>query len=272
MSFVTDLIISIIARFRRAPLSTAAQHRGDRTIYMCGYPISGNSWASFMLSYMLNVRYDTADGEMSPKRRPLMPLLSGTNPHQGGKRFDSILKNHGSPEDVDLRPGDAIVYIVRDGRDVVNSYFHRFEKMLQYDNRRSRRIAARLRGLVPTRIRYWAITRYFAVLWARQVEEALKMDVPIVRYEDVLENPQAEIERLVTFLDPEAPLESSAKAVELFTLENMRASVRKSGAGPMTDRVGRAGNWKEYFTPRDVKWFDTRYGDLMQRLGYDQPI
>lgn len=268
MSFATDLIVSILAPFRRAPLSTAEQHRGERTLYMCGYPISGNSWTSYMLSYTLNVPYNTADGEMSPRRQPLLPLISGTNPHQGSKRFDGILKNHGSPAAVDLRPDDAIVYIVRDGRDVVNSYFHRFEKMLQYDDRRSRRIAGWLRVLVPLRIRYWFATRYLAVLWARQVEEALEMGVPIIRYEDVLEDPQGEIERLVTRLDPEAPLEGSAKAVELFTLENMRASVRKANAGPMTDRVGRAGNWKEYFTRRDIKWFDREYGDLMQRLGY----
>lgn len=223
---------------------------------------------SYMLSYTLNIPYNTADGVMSPKRLPLMPLLSGANPHQGSKRFDCILKNHASPATVDLRPNDAIVYIVRDGRDVVNSYFHRVEKVWQYDKRRLRRIVSRLRFLFPNRIRYWLATRYFAVLWARQVEEALEMDVPIVRYEDVLENPQAEIERLVTLLDPGASLEGSAKAVELFSLEKMRASVRKADVGPVTDRVGRAGNWKEYFTPGDVKWFDRQYGNLMQRLGY----
>jgi len=268
MSFTTDLVLSFIARFRRAPLSTAEQHRGERTLYMCGYPISGNSWTSYMLSYTLNVPYNTADGEMSPKRLPLMHLLSGTNPHQGSKKFDCILKNHASPQAVELRPNDAIIYIVRDGRDVVNSYFHRVEKVWHYSDQRFRRIVNRLRILVPNRIRYWIATRYFAVLWAEQVEEALKMDVPFVRYEDVLENPQVEIERLVTLLDSDASLEASAKAVELFTLKNMQASVRKANAGPVTDRVGRAGNWKEYFTPRDVKWFDRKYGDLMQRLGY----
>ncbi len=221
-----------------------------------------------MLSYTLNIPYNTADGQMSAKRLPLMPLLSGSNPHPVSKRFDSLLKNHGSPAAVELRPDDAIVYMVRDGRDVVNSYFHRVEKMLQYDKRPSRRVVSRLRILVPWRIRYWIATRYFAMLWAQQVEEALEMSVPIVRYEDVLEDPQGEIERLVTQLDPEASLEGSAQAVELFTLKNMRKSVREANAGPMTDRVGGAGNWKEYFTPRDTKWFETRYGDLMRRLEY----
>lgn len=268
MSLATDLIVSFLDRFRRTPLSTAEKHRGERTLYMCGYPISGNSWISYMLSYTLNIPYNTADGELSPKRRPLIPLLSGSNPHQGGNRFDCILKNHGNPSSVDLRPGDAIIYVVRDGRDVVNSYFHRVEKTWQYDKRRLRRIVSRLRFLVPNRIRYWIATRYFAVLWARQAEEALEMGVPIVRYEDVLDGPQVEIERLVKTLDPDASLEGSAKAVELFTLENMRASVRKANAGPVTDRVGRAGNWKEYFTPKDVKWFDKEYGDLMKQLGY----
>ena len=270
MSFLTNSIISILARFRDVPLSTAQQHRGERTLYMCGYPISGNSWTSYMLSYALNIRYDTADGVMTPQRRPLIPLLSGTNPHRGGEKFDCILKNHASPTNVDLRPNDAIVYIVRDGRDVVNSYFHRVEKMWKLDERRIRRIVSRLSFLVPNRIRYWMATRYFAVLWARQVEEALEMGVPLVRYEDVLDDPQGEIERLITLLDPEASLEGTAKAVELFTLEKMRASVRKANVGPVTDRVGRAGNWKEYFSPRDIKWFDRQYGDLMQRLGYDR--
>ena len=163
-----------------------------------------------MLSYALNIRYDTADGVMTPQRRPLIPLLSGTNPHRGGEKFDCILKNHASPADVDLRPNDATVYIIRDGRDVVNSYFHRVEKMWKLDERRIRRIVSRLSFLVPNRIRYWMATRYFAVLWARQVEEALEMGVPLVRYEDVLDDPQGEIERLITLLDPEASLEGTA--------------------------------------------------------------
>lgn len=222
-----------------------------------------------MLSYTLNIPYVTGDGDMSPKRRPLLPLLSGGNPHNGTKKFDCLLKNHASPAAVNLHPGDAIVYIVRDGRDVVNSYFHRVEKTWQTDPRTPQRIVSRLRVFVPWRIRYWIATRYFAVLWAQHVEEALKMGVPLVRYEDVLEKPQAEIERLVKCLDPDASLEGSAKAVELFQFERMRESVRQASAGPVTDRVGKAGDWKRYFSARDARWFDRRYGDLMHRLGYN---
>jgi len=268
MSLATDLILPIIAPFKKDPLSIPQEERGERTLYMCGYPISGNSWTSYMLSYSLNVPYKSAIGKMSPQRLPLIPLLSGTNPHQGSKKFDCVIKNHASPAAVHLRPNDVLVYILRDGRDVVNSYFHRVEKTWQSDEWRSRRFISWLRGIVPKRIRYWIAIRLFAVLWAREVEEALKMGVPIVRYEDVLENPQAEIERLITLLDPDASLDGTAKAVELFTLENMRASARIANAGPPLDRVGRAGNWAEHFSPRDVKWFNKHFGDLLQRLGY----
>lgn len=221
-----------------------------------------------MLSYVMNVPYNTGDGMMSPKRQPLLPLLSGTNLHQGSKKYDCILKIHANPTLINVRPHDAIVYIVRDGRDVANSYFHRIEKTWQYDKRTFQRVASRLRHFIPWRIRYWIITRYFALLWGRHVEEALAMGVPMVRYEDALENPQAEIESLVKVLDPDASVDASAKAVELFTLKNMQEAARQSKAGPVTDRVGRAGNWKEFFSPRDVKWFDRKYGDLMKRLSY----
>lgn len=259
----------IASRFRRAPLSTAEAHRGRRTIFMCGYPLSGNSWISYMLSYSMNIAYNNADGQMSAARRLLLPLLRGENPHPGSKRYDRILKTHARPSVVNLHSEDEIIYIVRDGRDVANSYFHRIEKVWPNDKRLSIRIAAWCQIFIPWRIRYFLATRYFASLWAEHVTDAFDAGVPIVRYEDVLENAQEAVDGVITILDPQTSHEETARAVEHFTLKNMKESARKVvDSSRVTDRVGGAGNWQEYFTKRDVDWFDRKYGHLLQRLGY----
>jgi len=222
-----------------------------------------------MLSYSMNIAYNNADGQMAVTRRLLLPLLSGTNPHPGSERYDRILKTHASPSAVDLHSEDKIVYIVRDGRDVVNSYFHRIEKVWSADKRFSIRVAARFRGVIPWRVRYYLATRYFATLWAEHVVDALDSGVSMVRYEDVLDNAQGEIDNLITILDAEASHEETSKAVDHFTLKKMKESARKVvGQSRITDRVGGAGNWIEYFTKRDIEWFDRQYGYLLQRLGY----
>jgi hypothetical protein len=227
LGMVKKPLFWLASKFRRGYLSTAEEHRGRRTVFMCGYPISGNSWISYMLSYSMNIAYNNADGQMAASRDLLLPLLSGTNPHSGSERFDRILKTHASPSAVNRHREDEVVCIVRDGRDVANSYFHRIEKVWPTDRRLSIRVAARCRSLIPWRIRYHMATRYFAALWAEHTADALNAGVPMIRYEDVLENPQREIDKLITILDPEASHEETAKSVEHFTLKKMKESARK---------------------------------------------
>jgi hypothetical protein len=96
------------------------------------YPKSGGTWVYKMLSYYLNIPNlpllksrdgrpmagDEADPEMARREG-----CDGKNPFPGQKEFGFISQSHELPKNNLFSPKNCSYYIVRNGRDIIVSYY-----------------------------------------------------------------------------------------------------------------------------------------------------
>jgi hypothetical protein len=90
-----------------------------------------------------------------------------------------------------------------------------------------------------------------------------------VRYEDLLESPEQELERIFHFLGVETNKKVLRQSVRAESFEK-RSGGRKRGEEDSTSarRKGVAGDWKNAFTERDKAIFKETAGELLVELGY----
>ena len=166
------------------------------------------------------------------------------------------------------------VYIVRNPLDVTVSYAH-------FTNRPMARAVAELgrpdaalafsvRAINPTlpqRLLTWS---GHCASWLDQRE----LPVHVVRYEDLLADPETAFEAVLRFAGLEVDAGRLARAVEHARFERLRAQEERSGfvEKPPTARsffrVGRPGQWREALSPEQVRTLTNAHAPLMERFGY----
>lgn len=170
-------------------------------------------------------------------------------------------------------PETAFIHIVRDGRDVAASLLHAAQSWGRDWAPGNMREAARL----------WSesvrAARGAALLTERFIE---------VRYEDLLLNTTAELERLAAFLgitwsSTELERVKNTFRFEKLSLQRHSADVFKNtgarhASGTSERREppgffgkGKAGRWQESLTQRQLEVFDWVAGELLVELGYTSP-
>lgn len=183
-----------------------------------------------------------------------------------------------------IYPDAMLVFIVRDGRDAILS--HRFQafvdnpQSLSKEDLRIRRefsqnpepyLTGQRSIFTEKRLRHGAAG------WARNVietdivaQECLGDQYYHLRYEDLLEDPHAEMNELWKFLgvDPKSPGNEDALSAELG--RNPDADWQRHKAGDIAGALekGKAGSWRELFTERDKEIFYEAAGDALAEWGY----
>ena len=238
---------------------------GDRfpMYFVAGYPRSGTTWVSQMLADYLQVPFP---------QHYLLPILGS-----------AVIHSHANP---DVRVGNAF-YIVRDGRDVmVSYYFYVIRKMKMGKNRMSARFRPVLeqsdtiesaRKQLPVFIKSifkkprgtgtklnWSD---YNIGWHKRI---LNPESGIIRlkYEDLLEEPvqafRIALDQRFGYVDMDR-LRDSVK----------KYSMRRQKEKPSIDqgtylRKGTAGDWKNYFTKTAAELFDHYAGEALVLLGYEK--
>lgn len=234
--------------------------------FLVGYPKSGNTWLGGMLSHLATGRefsFDTKD-EVTPgvgdhhRRTGILP---------GGGR---LIKSH-EPYTPGL--GDKytrVVYMVRDGRDVVVSYYHHHLHVGKDPGPMGEFLQRCLEGSLdgwgswPAHIRAWLDSPH-----AR--DGRLRM----VRYEDLLERPEEELAGVARFLSLPAEPAAIRATVDLHTAERMRERERETeyhqrSVRPDVPFIRRAasGEHAEVLTAEQLRLFEEVAGAELARLGY----
>ena len=91
-------------------------------MYVIGYPESQTRWLAYLLAYCLNTQYSDLDSTHNlSKDEDLKSYLQGNLVHPSYQaQLGKIIRTHSiSISQQDKTP---IVYVVRDGRDVMLSY------------------------------------------------------------------------------------------------------------------------------------------------------
>lgn len=168
-------------------------------------------------------------------------------------------------------PGRATVFVYRDPRDMLVSHvfyateLHKGHGMHEYYNQALDSMEARLNAAIQgvqepgfelssVRQRY---DRYQG--WLNQP------DVLCLRFEDLISNQRASLERLLDYIQTRGEYKLDLAVHQAIDILQQAIDPKRSG----TFRKGQPGNWREHFTDTNKVLFKKVSGDLLIRLGYE---
>lgn len=262
-----------LAAYARVVTKRQAAARG-LTVYpddtfLVSYPRSGNTWTRFLVCNLIHPDqpvdfadlesripeiYDVTDRELRSFKRP------------------RIIKSH---ESFDPRY-KKIVYIVRDPRDVLLSY---------YEFQMKRRVITEDVGLEAFVPRFMESEfepktgswRDHVLSWL--ATRGGQSNFLLLRYEDMLADPQKESTKIAAFLGLDSSPERVARAVELSTADRMRKlekeqshqwkETSKTRQDKPFVRKAASGGWKSALPEHCVAKLESAWGNVMRSVGYE---
>ncbi len=166
-----------------------------------------------------------------------------------------------------IYPEAKVIHILRDGRDVaVSAAYH-----TRNFGRSNKRSEANGGMFLEEQL------EKLAAEWASRVgktvadgPELLGENYTEVRYEDLLQSPEKEVQRLTRFIGVDPGEEAARRCVDAASFERLSKG-RQRGEEDQSSffRKGVAGDWKNVFTQQDSEVFDEEAGELLSRLGYE---
>lgn len=251
---------------------TAALRSTD--IFIVAHPKSGNTWLAYLLAI---VQQREAGGQVTLANvGQFVPLIHGADYEVRGfgEMADPRLFRNEWPLFPDHYP--TTIYLLRDPRDVLVSYFHHYQ-VTQGDSSTSLDEFVRLyldTGCIPQ-------FEPLLVRWDKQVLEwiarAQCQRVLFVKYEDMVVDRRAVLEKVIAFCGVQASPQDLEIAVTRGALEAMRDVERQHGAesypGVMAARGafvrrGRPGGWRDEMSRGAAEEIARQMGAAMQVAGY----
>ena len=148
-------------------------------------------------------------------------------------------------------PDALFIHIIRDGRDVALSLDKReWSRPLPWDKNN---------GLLAAGL-YWE----WIVRKGRTSGATLGSHYMEVRYEDLVESPAKELDRLGNFIQHDLAYDRIQKA-SVGSVKNPLTSFSEDLSEGKFSPIGR---WKSKFLPEQLAWFEALVGDYLEELGY----
>ena len=232
----------------------------DSDIVIAGYPKSGNTW---MQSLVAGILYGI-DTQFLPDSlaQEIVPDLHCKKYY---KRFSDItfFKSHHLPK----REYRRVIYLSRDGRDVMLSYWH-FNKIqgmqISFED-----FVLSGKGVFPAKwhehVESWCENKYSA-------------DILFVRYEDLLINTIGQLKKICEFAGINREDEMLEKVAIGCSFRNMQKKEKKcgfdckkwrgDGKSKRFFRKGMQGEYKEKFPPAILKIFEDKSKNALKLLSY----
>lgn len=235
-------------------------------VMLASYPRSGNTWMiNLFMSLGVMVLAGRAHSlrieraiDLPDEPSEYIPALKRLKARSGEKLARvRVIKTH---DRYDPKYGKAI-YIIRDGRDsVVSFYFY----------------SRRFNGYHGNFSDFLNQTPSPAREWAEHVESWLSgsnSEVFFLKYEDMIWDGFASIERALGFLGEVRPEEEIHEAIRLCSFENLNRHEQAIKPSPEADlgffRKGKIGDWREAFGPEHIAKFKEDANWMLLRLGYE---
>jgi len=156
------------------------------------------------------------------------------------------------------------IILLRDGRDVIDSLLDARQK--------TGWLVKKTENLLPNKQRS-SFIKHRAKLWVLQTETLLRAfentnsDLRIlVKYENLRNDTEKELEQIYKFLDIDISKEEIKKLVEKFSFKNIPSS--EKGEGKFF-RSASPGKWKENFSKNEIETLEGIMSETLQKIGYD---
>ena len=225
-----------------------------RHAFMVAYPKCGGTYLRFLVVAATTGRPPDYDSV----RRDSPPLKAA--PRTWGGSWPRLVKTHEPPQR--LRSGFTSLHLVRDPVGVANSYLNYLQNTPDTDRGDAAGFEQRfLRG---------GLDRYGS--WGDHVGGSLeRIDAEpsrnlLIRYEDLVKDPSAELAKVLSFLEVE-PRASFGEILEWASRDRMRNL--ESTAKIMSGRTGSfVGDRSRSLSPAQAQVVRSTWPDICRRLGY----
>lgn len=231
--------------------------RQDDT-FLVSYPRSGNTWMRFMIANIL------LSGEhVTPEDvNKVVPDIHKATPEICSLNSPRIIKTHKA--EFECYP--KWIYVVRDGRDAMVSFYYYSLANKRFSGTFTEFLSSRR----PRIFNQWT--------WAEHVQTALEWMEKgpekglLLRYEDMVEDPETELEKAVKFAGIAATSNAIARAVDSTRFSKLQQQEAQNGA--VSDRNqrffrrGGVGEWRQLFSDKDLGSFEAGAKDVLERLRY----
>ena len=160
------------------------------------------------------------------------------------------------------------VYIMRDLRDVIVSYFH-YVKTNYYKELNDPYVAeTTIESFYRNYFQSKLIYRYD---WLNHAEDYAKHGIPVIRYEDLFDNPTDELTRLFTKMGVSVQIDKINSAIEENDITKLKLTGKNIGKEiPSTHfRKGGYGNYKSEMTESLIDRINRDFGKYLSRWGYE---
>jgi hypothetical protein len=240
----------------------------DKDICLVSYPRSGNTWMRVLMSELL---YGESGESIKALDNYVPDIHEETYANNVIPAPFHFVKSHCSywQQPLPLVNYKHVVYIIRDPRDVVLSYYRYREKLSHYSFGLDQFIVDWLNG------RIWPCSWQEHVnSWTGGNTHNVRLNLCVIRYEDLLSNAERQILQLISSLGIDVTQEVVQRAVASANIEKMRLKEKKGMResekakgfqfiGPATSRV-----WKDTLTSCQVDLISRYAGTAMERYGY----
>jgi len=230
-------------------------------VFVVSYPRSGSTWTRFLLANL--IQYDSGEPVDFHSVHRVIPAIDVAANREMLRTMapPRLIKCHFPYESRFKRA----IYILRDGRDVMVSYYYyltgqgRFEgSFLEF---------LKKRDLYPC-------------LWHEHVESWLRRpnqcDVLLIRYEDLLRQTEIDLEKMAKFAGLPCDAKRVCWAATNSRFDSMRKIEKKKGRafGPTQDfefvRKGIHGDWLNHFDDAHKEVFKSHANQTLLCFGYTE--
>jgi hypothetical protein len=238
--------------------------------FVVSYPRSGNTWTRFLIANLLHPELEVTFANIERLIPDTSSQSSRTLKHTPRPRF---IKAH---EYFDHRY-KRVVYVVRDPRDVVLSYydFQRKYRQIEDGHPIERYVDDFLRGrLISAGWGTWA-ENVGSWIWTRGKDK----NFLLIRYEDLLADTPRELARIAVFLGIDPLPRLLRRAIEQSSADRMRELEKLQADDWVATKHRRkdipfigsaaAGGWRTNLPERSLVQIESAWGELMTTLGYE---
>ncbi|MBI5429905.1 MAG: sulfotransferase domain-containing protein [Nitrosomonadales bacterium] len=241
----------------------------DSDIYLISYPKSGNTWMRYLMTYAIWPEIAEVDlVEMAAYfpsfglQHDIAMMREPDSPCNQLKH--RLIKHHAPHDELASQHVKRAIYIARDGRDAIVSYWH-------FCNQRDGTNIS-FSDFIECSVK----PEYFGP-WNPHVSGWLHAPLEaklILRYEDMLEDTAGCLQKALKFAEIEVPRSAIENAVRRASFDSMRKLEKTKGLNLEIlknvefVRSGRSGTWLDTFGPHDLERFNQYHGGPIPELGY----
>lgn len=262
-AFALDGMVEIKNHNRRKSTATSPRHDD---LYMVSFPKSGTTWMNFLMAN-LHVKMSGLNRSVTffnihdilPDIHRTRSINAESLPFPGYR----VIKSHSEFNPDYLK----VIYLVRDPRDTLISYYYFLRGLGHFDGDLSSLIRSESFGIAA---------------WVRHIEGWLNspagLRIAFVRYEDLKADTSKELCRLYGLLGHELDAGIVTQAIRASSFEVMRASELDWNYGQRPGvihrnlkfmRSGKSGEWKEALSANDLTYIESVAKPYMQHFCYE---